>query len=426
MNKCLIIFTRKYPYSYGEPFLESEIKKHIPFYNKIIVLSQDVDINDLPTREVPEEISYHNTARNNLKMSRVIDKIKCIRSGLKPNEAIIGDYSYMRKSLINKLFLWSFEERCQRLIAEAVCILEKYDLASYDEIILYSYWFFANARSAIGVKEYLESKYNTCIKIVSRAHRYDVYEDANKVNYLPMRKFLFSKIDKLFVCSENGREYLRRKYPQFSDKVELAYLGTSDFGVCQKPKEEVFHIVTCSRVMPVKRLEKLIDCLSLLEDTKYSILWTHIGGGIDGDAYFNKIKKKAEITLKEIKFEFLGAMLNKDVYHYYINKRVDVFINVSSSEGLPVSIMEAISFGIPVIATDVGGAGEIIVNGKNGYLLPKDFSNEKLKLRIEELISMKPCEIDFIRQNSRDIWKKKFDAELNYNEFVNRIYSMTV
>ena len=45
---------------------------------------------------------------------------------------------------------------------------------------------------------------------------------------------------------------------------------------------------------------------------------------------------------------------------YYKNNIIDIFINLSASEGIPVSIMDAISFGIPCIATNVGGTGEIV------------------------------------------------------------------
>ena len=47
----------------------------------------------------------------------------------------------------------------------------------------------------------------------------------------------------------------------------------------------------------------------------------------------------------------------------------DLFVNMSLSEGIPVSIMEAISFGIPIIATNVGGNAEI-VNDETGVLIP--------------------------------------------------------
>jgi glycosyltransferase involved in cell wall biosynthesis len=56
------------------------------------------------------------------------------------------------------------------------------------------------------------------------------------------------------------------------------------------------------------------------------------------------------------------------VRDFYLTQPVDVFVNASTTEGVPVSIMEAMSFGVPVVATDVGGTGEL-VNSRNGALL---------------------------------------------------------
>ena len=69
-----------------------------------------------------------------------------------------------------------------------------------------------------------------------------------------------------------------------------------------------------------------------------------------------------------IDYNFLGRISNLELFSYYKDNYIDLFMNLSSSEGIPVSIMEAMSFGIPVIATNVGGTAEI-VNIDNGYLL---------------------------------------------------------
>ena len=63
---------------------------------------------------------------------------------------------------------------------------------------------------------------------------------------------------------------------------------------------------------------------------------------------------------------------------------IDALINVSESEGLPFSMMEAISFGIPVIGTNVGGVKEII-NNDTGILLEKDFEIKSLSSLIDNL-----------------------------------------
>ena len=58
--------------------------------------------------------------------------------------------------------------------------------------------------------------------------------------------------------------------------------------------------------------------------------------------------------------------------NYYNTYEIDLFVNLSTIEGVPVSIMEAQSSGIPVLATDVGSSKEI-VDDDNGFLIPKDF-----------------------------------------------------
>ena len=58
---------------------------------------------------------------------------------------------------------------------------------------------------------------------------------------------------------------------------------------------------------------------------------------------------------KNIRAEFKGRVLNKEVLKFYIDEVPDLFINLSSSEGIPMSIMEAMSCSIPVIATNNKG-----------------------------------------------------------------------
>jgi glycosyltransferase involved in cell wall biosynthesis len=92
-----------------------------------------------------------------------------------------------------------------------------------------------------------------------------------------------------------------------------------------------------------------------------------------------------ELLPKNILYNFLGFLPTNEVYLYYKNKPIDVFLNVSASEGLPVSIMEAQSCGIPVIATAVGGTPEI-VNEKVGILLSPNPTPEEIGSTIEYLI----------------------------------------
>lgn len=79
----------------------------------------------------------------------------------------------------------------------------------------------------------------------------------------------------------------------------------------------------------------------------------------------DEIKKMAKDKLRDnIQYEFKGNVSNTELMKQYQDKNYYVFVNVSSSEGIPVSIMEATSFGIPCIATDAGGTKEIIRDGE--------------------------------------------------------------
>lgn len=114
-------------------------------------------------------------------------------------------------------------------------------------------------------------------------------------------------------------------------------------------------------------------------------------------------------------------MPNSKILDLYAKEDFNLFVNTSSSEGLPVSIMEAMSFGIPVVATDVGGVREIVKDGSNGYLLEKDFTEDELSSLIEKFIQMPEGEYQRFCTEARKTWEERFNAKKTYEEFVSEI-----
>ena len=84
---------------------------------------------------------------------------------------------------------------------------------------------------------------------------------------------------------------------------------------------------------------------------------------------------------------------------------------------MPVSMMEAASFGIPIIATDVGGVCEIVEDGRNGMLLRERASAEEFAECIEKFYGLSRSEKNEYRDNSRMLWEEKFDASKAYADF---------
>ena len=142
----------------------------------------------------------------------------------------------------------------------------------------------------------------------------------------------------------------------------------------------------------------------------FKVTWTHIGDGpnrAEVDAIIAKFPENVTGVM-------LGAMPNAEVLRYYSEHHVDLFVNVSESEGVPVSIMEAFSFGIPVLATNTGGVAEI-VDETVGKLLHVDISVQQLRENIIEFYNNPNCSL--MRSNARNRWTERCDAQQKYTVF---------
>ena len=124
-----------------------------------------------------------------------------------------------------------------------------------------------------------------------------------------------------------------------------------------------------------------------------------------------------------VSYCFKGNTDNQDIIHYYQNNFVDLFILLSHSEGLPVCIMEALSFGIPTIATNAGGVGEAI-NNNNGILLPVDFISGEVAKYIIKYFNYNDKQITQLRRNARQTYLDMFSADKNFNNFAKSLLNL--
>ena len=102
---------------------------------------------------------------------------------------------------------------------------------------------------------------------------------------------------------------------------------------------------------------------------------------------------------------------------FYKENPVDLFVNVSTTEGLPISIMEAISFGIPVLATNVGGTHEVVIDGENGWLLDADITADELAETVIEQINLDKSAKDRQKRKARQIWESQYEYRTAYASF---------
>jgi len=235
-------------------------------------------------------------------------------------------------------------------------------------------------------------------KIFVRFHGSDLYEHV-KGGYLPFRSQLLRALTCALFISKNGELYLKEKYKNIPFDSEVIRLGVFDNGNTAMSLDGKIRILSCSNVIPLKRIHLIID---ILEKIKVPIEWTHIGSG----PLLDELKSMTATLGPHISVVFKGHIDKNEIIEFYKNNAIDFFINVSETEGIPVSIMEALSFGVPVIAT--------IVDGNVGLLIDKEFDTAAVAQWI--LANMNNS---YYRVNAKNQWASKCSADENYNKLVN-------
>jgi colanic acid/amylovoran biosynthesis glycosyltransferase len=414
MKSRLVFLTKTFPFASGEEFIENELPALAQRFDKVILIATSVPDAAKQTRSVPENVEIHKIYASDVNKALLRSAAGYFFHIPKEYESD-ADKLAIGHSPEKRLFRAYFLAKGLTVAKKASAILEKTDISQADGITFYSYWFYDTALAAIKLKQ--NCKARKC-HAYSRAHRYDLYPEFSPVKYLPLRPYLLDNLNGVFPCSEDGTCYLKRSFPELAAKISTRYLGTADHGMGPDEEDGVFRIASCCHISPLKRVELLAQALAKLSNSELHLEWIHFGGGSE----LESLKQYAAENLSFMKVTFAGETANSDLMKFYQQNRVDLFVNTSTSEGLPVSIMEACSFGIPIAATDVGGTREIVHDGENGYLLDSNLSPKILAETIASFCRKTKEERAAMRRASREIWEKNFNASENYENFARNIY----
>lgn len=401
--KYLILVDVQFPYSTGETFLENEIQEIAPWYDRILIFPADLVAGEKQTRSIPDNVRACLFETEN----PIFRKAK---AALRALPRVPANRGSLKERFWDAYFAAAARDQAKKILR----ILEEYTFSPEDAVTLYSYWLYIPARIVVELKHWFLGK-GVPVRAVSRAHGFDIHEKYSGKGYLPQRQLLLRELDRVYACSQDGAACLRRKFPGFADKVGVSVLGTYDHGIGRESRRP-FQIVSCSRLVELKRVDMIADAVVRLVSQGYDVCWTHLG---DGDQ-MQKVRARVPEEMKD-RLHLPGAIPNSEVYAFYRANAVDLFVNASTSEGLPVSIMEAISYGVPVVATDVGGTREIVVDGVTGTLVSPDITAEGLADAIAAYCHAAPEEIARLRFSARQFWEEHFDAKANYRKFVEEI-----
>lgn len=406
----LCVLSNKFPYGKMEAYMESEVDYYTRF-EEVHICSLLYDRNtDRDQRIIPDSIKV--TPINNAgKLNRIVWGVSAL---FDPN--FYGEIKRLaaehRLSIRRLYHVFNYLSRAHR---DAGVIVKRIGRElEGKKVVLYSYRFEYHPYVAILVKKKLHLE--DCV-IVSRAHRYDLYEERNPVAYIPMRYAILRDIDFVYPCSLHGERYLKERFPAFQEKIKASFLGTKDYGLGQEKTddENELRIVSCSNAVPVKRLDKIVETMRNI--TGYRVNWTHYGDG----PLMDSLRSEVKTLPSSVTVNLMGNTANRDIMENYKKQYFDLFINLSDSEGIPVSIMEALSFGIPCVATDAGGTPEIVENNVNGLLVSVETDPKEIAARISENVD----HLRQMRRYCREFWRRNYCAETNYSQFITQLKQMT-
>ncbi|MDW7695825.1 glycosyltransferase [Flammeovirgaceae bacterium SG7u.111] len=407
-RNTLIFLTANYPYGFGEAFIEGEMPFLAEAFEKIILISND--LNNEQTRSTPDNVELFRFPYELSAIEKLFALFQLFNPLFWKEFKQLSFYKLKPSKPIVSTILFSLYKG-KKLIKYMKGIMQK-EGVSPEQAITYSYW---SNDTAVGLAM-LKNELPT-IKAVSRGHRWDIYFENASINYLPFRKLMLETLDAVISISQDGIEYIKSKWGVeqlcFS-KLRMSKLGVfNEFPFSTEKQNAPFLIVSCSYIITRKRVDLIVQALGELN---LPVKWFHFGDGPQAEEVKQLAAEKLSSTKTE--YTFAGAVSNTELLEAYAAKKPSLFINVSSSEGIPVSIMEAMSFGIPAIATDVGGNNEILRHQENGLLLASDPTVNEVAEAIKYFVTLDAGQYSTYVKEARKTWEREYNAELNYKEFV--------
>lgn len=395
---CVYIFTNAYPYDNAEPFFHEELLLIAQKFEKVVLLP--LSKGDKINENLPINISIIDPLSN---------QYISIKKALFTMPKLLFIFLYEIVISNNRIsYIKGFKTYFTFLISWASKVkVYKSILDSNTSNVYYTYWL---NEWSIMLSLY-KNIYNKNAKLISKIHGYDFDEVQINNSFHPYRNFVLNTYNTVVSISKYGMSYVNLKYPKFKHKIFYNYLGVKQTLIKNiKPSQEKT-IVSCSCVIDLKRIDLIIE---ILKNINTPLTWVHIGDG--------NLLKSMQLKVKElpsnINVIWKGRMNNSDVLNFYNTTKVDLFINTSDYEGLPFSMIEAISFGISVCGRNICGIPEI-VNKDTGILLPYNFNPKEAALEISNYINCSDLEYKKKEENVKNFYIQNFSSAVNHQKFIN-------
>ena len=251
-------------------------------------------------------------------------------------------------------------------------------------------------------------------KIPSLFHIHEI-PVGNKFYELFSGKMINKYSNRIIAVSNSVRTHWIKNVNE--NKIERIYNGIvfekNQFFEKTEKDETDYVITSVSRLIPYKGHQYLIDIAEeLLKKSNKFKFWI-IGDTLKSYSnYEERLKNRVTDLGLSNRIKFLG--FRKDIYN--ILQQSDLFIHTPTSpDPLPTVLFESLHNNLPTVATNLGGAIEILDNGNNGLLIPYNDAKQSANLIIAY------CSNNKLQKNHFDNSKKNFKINFSSELFTNKI-----
>jgi glycosyltransferase involved in cell wall biosynthesis len=401
-RQTLVLLTQSYPFGRkSETFLDAELPVLARSFTNVIVVpsNREAHVRKLPTGVRCEtflaDASQKDAQRELLRQLR--------RSALQYGRALADEGSAKAYVCHPRTYIGSIGRNAvkYKLLRDFV------RRESLQSAVFYDYWL-ENSTLALS---WLRRE-GHIDRAVARAHGFDLYDHRWPSGTVPFRSFKLAALDRVFPISSHGLAYLARKHPTARSKLSLCRLGVEAQQVGLQTREAEPLVVSCASLHPTKRVEMLPSVLARIGRP---LRWVHFG---DGPSMV-EVERAARMLPARVAWRLDGHVDHSELIDFYRTNRVDLFVSLSACEGLPVSIMEAISFGVPVLATGVDGVPEI-VNASTGRLVDVDDSPDAIAAEARPLLDGDGPS----REEVIGFFETNFEAGKNFGAFAAMLHAV--
>lgn len=262
---------------------------------------------------------------------------------------------------------------------------------------------------------YLVSKTKKGIKLIGTQHGMPEFYDGSGLKSRMILKLNFLVLSKCFqnviAVSKDIQQTLINQNGFPEDKIKTIYNGIEIPDNIQiKKNKGAFVVGSSGRLFPVKDYHLMVEVAREFLKMKNNVRFELAGDGPEE----SKIKDLIRKFGLENRFLLRGFL--KDMNTFY--QGLDLYLNTSFHEGIPMSILEAMAHGLPVVAPRVGGIIEILSNQIEGYLVegrnPKAFAEKCLRLYEDKML----------RRQMGLLAREKVIKEFSINRMVEKYYDL--